>query len=159
MGNLIRLPLPVPRVREDGGLWEEEPRAAGLIGLPPRRMRSWVRRCTAIMSFGSPPRPCWSRDDRSLSAATNALLADRSPRGVNLSPGDANALRAAIALRSLHPGGGAPTPNYVDDTARQLRTMQRTNRDEPHAPDLDEANGRGNSYPSNDGQLRVRVGS
>jgi hypothetical protein len=159
MGNLIRLPLPVPRVREDGGLWDEEPRAAGLIGLPPLRMTSWARMCTAIMSFGSPRRPSWSRDDRSLSAATNALLADRSPRGANLSPGDAKALRAAIALRSLHPGGGAPTPNYVDDTARQVRTMQRANCDEPHALDLDEATGRGSSYPSNDGQLRVGVGS
>jgi hypothetical protein len=140
MGDLIRLPVPTARVGEYEERREKEPGRAGPSGRPPRRMRSWVCTTTTFMRCGSSRRRSWDRDDRHLLAATNALLVDRAPRGVPLSFDDANALHAAIALRNLHPGGGAPTPNYVGDTARRLRTLQRAIRDEPHAPEVDDAN-------------------
>lgn len=159
MGDLIQLPAPTPRVREYGERREEEPRPAGLSGSPPRRMTSWVRATTAFMRCASSRRPSSNRDDRHLIAATNALLADQSPREGPFSLGDGEALRVAIALRNLHPGGGAPTPNYVDDTARRLRTLQREIHDDPPAPEVDEPNERESSYAGTDEQLRVRVGS
>lgn len=159
MGNLIRLPAPTSRVCERARLWGEEPRATGLIGLLPRRMTRSVRTAATAMRFGSPLRLKWHSDDRHLIAATNALLADRSPRGVHLSLDDAKALSVAIALRTLHPGGGAPTPNYVDGLARQVRTVQRRIRGDPLPLGLYEANGRGSSYRSDHVQQRDQTGS
>jgi hypothetical protein len=159
MGDLIRLPMLTPRVREDGRRREEELRSARLSGLPLRRMASWVGTTTTFMRCGSSRRLSWERNDRHLIAATNALLVDRPPREVPLSLDDGRALRLAIALRNLHPGGGAPTPTYVDHTARRLRTVQRAIRDDPRAPEIDEAIGRGNSHGGTDGQRRVGVGS
>lgn len=114
---------------------------------------------TTITRRASPRRPGWTPDDRHLIAAANALLADRSPGAVLLSVYDGKALRLAIRLRNLHPGGGAPTPTYVDDTARRLRTWQRRNGDGPQAPEIDEPSGPDSSYAGTDQHLRVRVGS
>jgi hypothetical protein len=80
---------------------------------------------TTFIRCGSSRHRSWGRDDRHLIAATNAVLADRAPTGVPLSFEAGKALRIAIALRNLHPGGGAPTPTYVDRTARRLRNLHR----------------------------------
>jgi hypothetical protein len=158
MGDLIQLPAPTPRVRDYGRRRDEEPYPAALSRLPPRGMTSWAGTITALMRCGSSRRPSWNCDDRHLIAATNALLADRAPTGVPLSFDDAKALRFAIALRNRHPGGGAPTPTYVDETARLLRTSHRAICDDPNAPEFEEPNQRHSSNADTDGQLRVRVG-
>jgi hypothetical protein len=158
MGDLILLPVPTSRVREQGGRRDEERHPAELSGLQPGWMASWFRTTTTFMRRGASRRRRWDRDDRHLIAAANALLADRAPTGVPLSFDDAKALRVAIALRNLHPGGGAPTPTYVDDTARRLRALQHAIRDDLPAREIDEPKG-GDSDAGTDRQLRVRVGS
>jgi hypothetical protein len=117
------------------------------------------RPTTTFIRGGSSWHRSWGRDDRHLIAATNAVLADRAPTGVPLSFEDGNALRIAIALRNLHPGGGAPTPTYVDRTARRLRILHRAIRDDPRAPEIDEPKGRDSWHAGTDRQLRVRIGS
>jgi hypothetical protein len=159
MGDLIRLPVATPRAREYGERGEEETRPSGLCGHPARGMTPRLRTTAAFMRCGSSRRLSRARDDRHLIAATNALLADRPPREAPLSVDDGKALRIAIALRNLHPGGGGPTPTYVDHTARRLRTLQRPFHDDPRTPEIDVADGRDSPYAGTDRQLRVRVGS
>jgi hypothetical protein len=157
MSNVIRLPLLAPNIRDDAGAREVERGAGGLIKLLLRLTRASVRTATAS-HFESPPRLEWNHADRRLIAAANALLGDRPPRGHDLSPDDTKALRVAIALRTLHPGGRAPTPWYVDDLARRLRILRQAIRDDPPAREFDEPNRRGSSYRSEHGQLRDRAG-
>ncbi len=158
MGDLIRLPVPSARTSEDEGFRNEEPHLLELRRLPAHRLRSWARTATTMMRCRSSRRPNWNGDDRRLFAATNPLLADRAPRGVPLSLNDARALHVAIVLRNLHPGGGAPTPNYVDHTARRLRTLQRAIGDDPRAPDVDDADAASSPCAGTDTQL-VQFGS
>jgi hypothetical protein len=125
MSNVIPLPLLAPDIREGADARKMERSAGRLLRLLPRRTTASVPTAAAARHFGSPRRLEGNNRDRSLIAATNALLADRRPRGRHLPPGDAIALRVAIALRTLHPGGRTPTPHYVDDLARRVRILQR----------------------------------
>src|ERR1700690_2483903 len=113
MGDLLRLPVMTPRVRDDARCREEDLRSAELTRRPRGSMASWMAMTTMLTRSVASRRRHWNRDDRHLMAATNALLMDRPPRGGALSLDDREALRIAIALRNLHPGGDAPRPTYV----------------------------------------------
>jgi hypothetical protein len=55
-----------------------------------------------------------------LGAAIEAMLDDRRPKSFDASPGDAEVLRVAIALRAGRPGEGGPDEKFTAGLHRQL---------------------------------------
>jgi cytochrome b6-f complex iron-sulfur subunit len=61
-----------------------------------------------------------SRADRRLTRFVKALIDDRRPPRAPADE-DAGAMQVAARLRAAHPGGGDPSPAFVDNLARRLR--------------------------------------
>jgi len=59
--------------------------------------------------------------EKDLERAVEAMLRDRRPAKGSLTRDEAGALKAAARLRAAHPGASNPSPEFVDDLARQLR--------------------------------------
>jgi cytochrome b6-f complex iron-sulfur subunit len=60
---------------------------------------------------------------RRVGSFIDALVRNRRPRGFRVSADDAEAMRAAITLRSAHEEVAVPTPQFVDDLENQLRHL------------------------------------